>query len=930
MKDSFVYLHLLSVFLIANISYCQQSVSSATVRGQAQDPSGAVVAHLAVSMLNQGRNQSVSIQTDERGRYQFLSLPPGEYELQVSDPRFSEVRKQVTLSAGQALDIPVELVVAAQSQSAVVVEIISPLETVRTQISSHVTPKEIDSLPLNGRNYLDLALLVPGVSRTNTGASQRFAETSAVPGTGISVSGQRNLNNSFLVDGVSSNDDAAGLSGSFFSQEVIREFQVISSGGSSEFGRASSGVVSISTKSGTNELHGRAYGFFRNQRFDARNAFADRRYPLTQSQYGASLGGRIIPNRTFFFSNFEQMRQHTAGLITIAPSNILGINNVLAASGYQGPRISTGEFPTGYHTTNYFVRVDHRINESNQLQARYNLYDINGWNARTVGSLNAVSRGSNLDNRDQTIALSETATLSPRLLNEARFQFTRSRLGAPVNDQTGPAININGVASFGTATFSPLRRDTDLYELSDSLSAQRGSHFLKAGADFLYNRVNIFFPGAVQGVYTFQNLAAFQANRYINFQQAFGAPSQFQSNPNVGFFVQDEWRVNPALTIHAGVRYDLQFLPSPIETDTNNIAPRFGIAWAPGDRKTVVRASYGIYYDRIPLRATSNALQRDGSKYQVAVLSFGQAGAPVFPNVLPAFPSSQYISVTTIDPHIENSYSHQASFQIERQLGTKTEISAGYQYLRGLHLILSRNQNVPTLTAAEAAALGILNLGRPDSQFGNVSRYESSGDSYYNGLVFSFHHRMSKWFDARVSYNYSKTIDNIGNFFFSSPQNNTNLRDDRGLSDNDQRHRLTVAGVFWSGDPTGSWQKRLLGGWQFSPLFLYTSSLPFNVQLNADRNFDTNLNDRPIGVGRNTGIGFDFASLDLRLSRTFRLTERWKAEGLFESFNTLNRVNRQLPNNIIGNGTGAPLPTFGLATAAGDPRQLQLGLRVSF
>src|SRR5205085_2597482 len=277
------------------------------------------------------------------------------------------------------------------------------------------------------------------------------------------------------------------------------------------------------------------------------------------------------------------------------------------------------------------------------------------------------------ENRDQTLAISEVATLSSRIANEARFQFTHSQLSAPPNDLTGPAITISGVANIGTSTSSPTARENDLYEFADNFTSMRGTHSVKFGADFLYNRVNITFPGALQGVYTFAQgppsnpLANLQTGRYTTYQQAFGAPSLFQSNPNVGFFAQDEWRVRPGLTINAGLRYDLQFLPDPVRTDRNNIAPRLGIAWSPGDRKTVVRASYGIYFDRIPLRATSNAIQRDGTKYKVASLSFGQAGAPVFPDVALAFPTGFLPSVTTIDSKIESGYTQQASLQIERE-----------------------------------------------------------------------------------------------------------------------------------------------------------------------------------------------------------------------------------------------------------------------
>jgi hypothetical protein len=312
------------------------------------------------------------------------------------------------------------------------------------------------------------------------------------------------------------------------------------------------------------------------------------------------------------------------------------------------------------------MRADHRINQANLFTARYSLYDIDSLNARGVGGLNAGSRGTGLENRDQTIALGDVATLSSRTLNEAHFQYTRSRLGAPVNDPVGPAITISGIANLGTSTSSPTGRDLDLYEFADNISVLRGGHSLKFGANLLYNRVNITFPGALQGAYTFSSLANFQTSRYVTFQQAFGAPSLFQSNPNIGLFAQDEWRARPDLTVNVGIRYDLQLLPDPINTDTGNVAPRLGLAYAPGSGKTVIRASYGIYYDRIPLRATSNALQRDGTKYKVASFAFGQAGAPIFPSVATAFPQGFLPSVTTIDPNIEDAYAQQASLQIER------------------------------------------------------------------------------------------------------------------------------------------------------------------------------------------------------------------------------------------------------------------------
>src|SRR5689334_9157761 len=924
-----IYLYAaLLVFIIWGVGAAQQNVTSGTLSGRIEDERGAVVSGVTVTATHLETNQQLTTTSDVDGRYRFPYLRTGDYDLKVDAQGFSPVTKQLTVSVGQALELPIQLDVAGVTAQVNIGSDVPAIETVRTQITETIRPREINELPLNGRNYLDLALLVPAVAPTNTGSNQRFAETSAVPGQGISIAGQRNLYNSFIVDGVSANDDAADLTGTYYSEEVIDQFQVVTSGGIAEFGRASGGVVNILTRSGTNDWRGNLYGFFRNQRFDARNPLAPTKDSLTQAQYGGTASGPLRHERTFFFTNFEQTRRNYSAVLTIAPTAVASINDRLRAVNYGGPLVETGVVPASFDTTNFFARIDHRLSERNQLSARYSLYHIKAVNSRNVGGLNAVSRGTGISDIDQTVQVSNVTTLSSRTLNEARFQFTHSRLDAPINDATGPAVNIAGVANFGTATFSPLARDINLFEAVDNVSTQIGEHSLKAGGGFLYNRLNIVFPGALQGVYNFSSLNNFLNGNYNTFQQAFGAEQQFQSNPNLGAFIQDEWRVRRDFTINAGLRYDLQFLPDPIQTDTNNFAPRLGVVYAPGDRKTVIRASYGLYYDRIPLRATSNALQRDGSKYLVVQLSPGQPGAPVFPNVLAVQPSTLPTkpNITRIDPNIEASYSQQANLQIERELPWDAVMSVGYLHLRAKHLILSRNVNVPRFPASA----GVPNLGRPDPKWGNISQFEGAGNSYYDGMVVSFNKRASRWATVRLSYTLSKTIDDAGNFFFSTVQDNFNIRGDRGLSDNDQRHRLVLSGTLEApqeGKAHGF--QRLLNGFQFGYIFTYASRLPFNVLLVSDRNFDGNNNDRPLGIGRNTGHGFDFASLDLRVSRRFRLTEHVDVQLLAEGFNVLNRANFGVPNNTFGPGVD-PLPTFGQPTAAFDPRQFQFGMKVSF
>lgn len=926
------HLYAIGVFAIALTVCCtvvaQQTVTSASLSGRVEDSSSAVVSNAALVVTNLATKQKWNTTTDAEGRYRFPYLQVGDYSLAIQASGFNTLTKQLTLAVGQSIDLPIALEVeSVQAQVNINTEATPLVENVRTQVTETIRPAEINQLPLNGRNYLDLALLVPGVSPTNTGSNQRFAETSAVPGQGISIAGQRNLFNSFIVDGLSANDDAADLTGSYYSQEVVDQFQVITSGGIAEFGRTAAGVVNIVTKSGSNSLRGDLYGYFRNQRFDARNALAPTKDLLTQGQYGGTIAGPLVHERTFFFANFEQTRRNYSAVVTISPTSVATINNRLNAVNFRGPRIETGVVPASFDTTNFFARVDHKLNDRNQLNARYSVYHITAVNSRTVGGLNSISRGSGLDDTDQTVAVSNISTINNHSINEARMQYTRSRLAAPINDEVGPSVAIGGVANFGSSTSSPVGRDINLFELVNNVSTQRGTHSPKAGVSFLYNRVNILFPGAFQGVYNFTSLANFLSGNYSTFQQAFGAPSQSQANPNLGLFVQDEWRVRPSLTINAGLRYDAQYLPEPIQTDTNNFAPRIGFAFAPGDRKTVIRASAGIYFDRVPLRATSNALQRDGSKYVVVQLSPTQAGAPAFPNVLSAQPSTFLTkpNITRIDPNIDSSYSSQVNLQIERELLRGTLFTVGYLHQRTVHIILSRNVNVPTVPASS----GIPNLGRPDPNWGNISRFEGSGNSYYDGLVMSLNRRVTSWSTVRVSYTLSKTIDDAGNFFFSTAQNNFNLRDEKGLSDNDQRHRLVVSGSFDGPTNKREGVNQVIRGIQLSYIFTYASALPFNILLGSDRNFDTSTNDRPIGVGRNTGRGFNYASLDLRLRRRFNLGEQKSLDFVAEGFNVLNGGNYGVPNNTFGSGV-QPLATFGRPTLAFDSRQFQFGLKLQF
>jgi hypothetical protein len=933
----------------------QETLTSASVTGRVLDPSGAAIPHAAVEATATSTNQKYTVTSDQQGRFRIPYLPVGDYTFSAQASGFSVTSRKVQLTVGAALDLTLQMSLGVEKTAVSVSADATVLEQNRSQISETVLQIEVNNLPYNGRNYLDLALLTPGVSPTNTASVQTFAETSPVIGQGYSINSQRNFSNSFVVDGLSANDDAAGLAGNSYGLDVVREFQVVTSGGQAEFGRAMGGYFNIVTRSGTNDMHGTIYGFLRNQRLNAENALSQSKLPLTQGQYGASLSGPVRKDRTFLFGNYEARRLNTAGVVTINPSQAALINARLNASSFVGPRLSVGPgvttlYPTTVHTDNAFIRGDHRFSDSDQFNIRYSYYRLDATNARGAGGLADVSFGTAVRDTNHTVALSNVATLSPRTFNETRGQFTYDSLNAPSNTQNSPAVAISGVATFGRFSSSPTARLNYLYEVVDNLVMQRGAHTVKTGVDFLFNDDTITFPMSIAGSYTFPSLAAFLASNtgYSTYAQNFGTPFIQQNNPNLGFYVQDEWKISSSLTINLGLRYDFQFLKA-INTDTNNVSPRVGFAWSPfSNRGTIVRGSFGLFYDRVPLRALANALLSAGNTTDPAqgrLLQYSyvptDTGAPVFPNVSATPNPGSKISYALMNRNIQNAYSEQASLGIEQQIFRQGTLGISYQHTRGLHLLSSYNTNIN------------LDGTRPDNSRGNVKPYDSRFDSYYDGLAVSFVERPVTWGSARISYTWSKAINNVGEFFFSSPINNFDFSVDRGRSDDDQRHRVVFdASINSPTSHANGFVDHLTHGWRLGGILQYYSRLPFNITTGGQTKQQTTQRPCAIGysltatggtnpctegfkgavIGRNLGIGFDFFSLNTRLSRTFALTERIKVEGIAEAFNTLNHRNDMIPNGTWGTGTypSTPNASFGQATAVGDARSIQLAARISF
>ena len=347
----------------------------------------------AVTARQIDTNRISSLTTDREGRFRFPYLSVGDYEVKVQQPGFTVAVRPVTLSVGSAFELPISLTVASAESNVTVTGEATVLETARTQIAGTVQQAEVRSLPLNGRNFLDLALLIPGVSPTNTASNQLFAETSAVPGQGISVGSQRNFSNSFIVDGLSRQRRCRRAERHLLRPRCGHEFQVVTSGGQAELGRALGGYINMVTKSGTNTLHGDLYGYFRNQRFNAANPLSNTMLPLTQAQYGASLGGPIVHDSTFYFANFEQRELNQSGLITIAPANVAADQRAARGDRLSGPQISTGDFPNPVHNDQFsWPKLDHHFSDKDQFSARYSLYHVDSINSRGAGALSAPTR----------------------------------------------------------------------------------------------------------------------------------------------------------------------------------------------------------------------------------------------------------------------------------------------------------------------------------------------------------------------------------------------------------------------------------------------------------------------------------------------------------------------------------------------------------
>ncbi len=511
----------------------QAQMSSGDINGTVRDPDGALVPGVAVSIVNPDTGLGRDTLTGDEGVYRFFLLSPGSYEIRFELSGFAiQTRRPIQVQVGQSRSVDVQLTPAALQQEIVVVGDAPLVESDRTQQADTVTELRIDNLPINQRDFLDFSLLTPGVSDSEALIGFTLPQT---PSSGLSFTGQDGRSNSVTIDGVDNNDNAVATVRSTLSQEAVQEFQINRSNYSAEFGRARGGLINIVSRSGTNAVSGTVFAFVRDQALDARNPFAfgqdgsDIDPPFSRLQSGFSLGGPIIPNRTFFFLSYEGLRQRESNFSTFLESEeifeptasqesliqalgaapvpsfqFLGslLRGALTTSEATYPetirllRENSGVFPFRNNDNRASLRIDHQVTANNQMFVRTNFSDVDTTGG-SFGGLKGPSRGVNQQIQDFGLVFGDSHFFGSNMVNEFRFQFAHREFNSIPADPFGPEININGTALLGRDFFLPSFRTEKRFQWVDNFTLVSGDHELKFGGDFHYLPLNtkteIFF-----------------------------------------------------------------------------------------------------------------------------------------------------------------------------------------------------------------------------------------------------------------------------------------------------------------------------------------------------------------------------------------------------------------------------------------------------
>ena len=884
-------IHLFFFLFITTFAPGAAAQTAATVSGTVHDASNAVLPGVTVSARSGETGLSRSTVTGPEGRFVIAQLPPGTYEIRAELAGFKpHVRPQVPLAVAQSVALNITLQVGNVEILDVVTADIPAVNTSTSELSYLVSSEQIEQIPLNGRNYTDLALLQPGVNAF----PHRDGGSVVAHGLGMSINGQDPRSNAYLLDGTLTNDftngPAGSAAGTALGLDTIREFRVQSNAYSAEFGRNSGGQINVLTKSGTNRLTGSAFEFHRNDAMDAKNYFDTGDKPdFHRNQFGGTIGGPIATDRAFFFLGYEALIERLGRTVStvvpddnarlgMLPSGIVPVNP--AVQPYldefpraNGPSLGQGlaefTFPFSQKLDQHFIqgRVDYNASPASQFFGRYTLDDTNQFLPTDYPQFPRE-----FFSRNQFFTGEYRQVLSDRTLNTTRLGFSRTRIGQNVQSNTtgelpvfipgrdfAGAIDIGGMKRFGPQSSANLRLVQNVFSLSSDLTHSMGRHTLKAGGLVERYQDNMVNPTFSLGIYRFANLSTFLRATPTTF---IGLTPEAQFDRYwrftlFGFYLQDDFQVTPRLTLNGGLRYEFHTLPGDIygrdsalpdltasepttgqlydNSSYKNLSPRTGFAWDVfGDGRTAVRGGYGLYFNTNSHQNLIVTVTNPPATPRPVIIS------PTFPS--PPFDRAGAISIRPIQWDLETPRVHVFNANVQREVWAGTAVTLGYAGSRGRHLLRSNDINTARpMTLPDGTVFIPAGSRRPNPAFSTIELKSSDGESWYNALIFDVRKRFSAGFAVQSSYTLSKSEDTTqASTFFSDATNGTTSAFpeyipgyNKGLSDFDTRHAWVVN--FTVDLPGTDALGGLFNGWQASGIWNMRSGQPLTVFVQSNR-----------------------------------------------------------------------------------------------
>ncbi|MBI4483891.1 MAG: TonB-dependent receptor [Acidobacteria bacterium] len=842
-RKSFVFVvTLLGILALVGLEQVQAQVASAVISGTLRDETGALLPGVSIEIKNVDTGVVRSLLTGEGGTYHAPNLSPGNYQVSASLDGFrTEVRSGMVLSVGRHAVVDFTLKIGQISEQITVVGEAPLVDTSSAALSELVDEKKIRDLPLNGRDYVQLATLQPGVA-IHAGRSTSFgSRVSRGAGVALTVGGARTSQNNYLLDGVTTNDftnnTPGSVAGGNLGVDAIREFRLLSNAYSAEFGRAAGAVVTAVTRSGANDFHGSAFYFHRNDNLDAKNFFSLVKPEFRRHQFGATAGGRIVRDKTFYFGSWEGLREAlgtTSVIRTLTESGRQGIlptGNVtvdpkikpllelypLPNSRILAPHV--GEFVTNPQRVtgeDYFTaKLDHHFSEKDTLAGSF-VFDNSDFLA--PNSFGSVLTGG-LSNR-RYLTLTETHVFGPSLLNELRFGYTRTHLidgrNVTLDERlNNPAISMIpgrpagpvGVAGLSGLPGAASGSDVDIwaynsFQVFDNVNVTRSRHSLRFGFNVDRMQYNQSSDRQVNGEMGFNSIAEFLTNRPADFSGRLPGADLVRGwrQTLAGFYVQDDVNVRKVLTLNLGLRYEfatvidevhnkisnLRFLSDTAPTvgapyyenpSLRNFAPRIGLAWDPtGSGKTAVRLGYGIFYDQLLVTNIITSGVRNLPFFAIGSVRLAPGD----------FPQGGFEKIKNIRAdfsgarfeHIEfrpgSAYRQQWNLNIQRELPWNSVATLAYAGSRATHLSRSTlDFNLAVPTLVDGKLFFPAGSRKRNPAIGTVQAKTWDGNSSYHSFQAGFNKRWSRGFQAQLAYTLAKSVDDFSGTFNPSDAANT-------------------------------------------------------------------------------------------------------------------------------------------------------------